>query len=159
MIAEYVNNIHRARVNIGWYLASAIWPEVRTVDRVHIICRAAGEANIDEVNRAHRGPYHELNISRYSRTRGEYCTYTWKCETKASFRRPCFASAWNCSACTVVRCGRTDLIDLFPAAFVNSQIAQVESLRILERVIPVSSSLCGEVFVTSPFFFFSKLRT
>ena len=36
------------------------------------ICRAAGEANIDEVNRAHRGPYHELNISRYSRTRGEY---------------------------------------------------------------------------------------
>ena len=32
----YVNNIHRARVNIGWYLASAIWPEVRTVDRVYI---------------------------------------------------------------------------------------------------------------------------
>ena len=24
----YVNNIHRARVNIGWYLATAIWPEV-----------------------------------------------------------------------------------------------------------------------------------
>ena len=22
----YVNNIHRARVNIGWYLASAVWP-------------------------------------------------------------------------------------------------------------------------------------
>ena len=39
------------------------------------ICRAAGDpANIDEVNRAHRGPYHELNISRYSRRRGEYCT-------------------------------------------------------------------------------------
>ena len=33
---KYVNNIHRARVNIGWYLASAIWPEVRTVDRVYI---------------------------------------------------------------------------------------------------------------------------
>ena len=32
----YVNNIHQARVNIGWYLASAIWPEVCTVDRVHI---------------------------------------------------------------------------------------------------------------------------
>ena len=32
----YVNNIHRARVNIGWYLASAIWPEVRPVDRVYI---------------------------------------------------------------------------------------------------------------------------
>ena len=60
-----------------------------------------------------------------------------KCETKASCRRPCFASAWNCSACTVVRCGRTDLIDLFPAAFVSSQIAQVESPRILERVVPV----------------------
>ena len=29
------------------------------------------------------------------------------------------------------------MVDLFPAAFVNSQIAQVESLRILERVIPV----------------------
>ena len=47
------------------------WPSLH-------ICRAAGEANIDEVNRAHRGPYHELNISRYSRTRGEYCTYIWK---------------------------------------------------------------------------------
>ena len=56
-----------------------------------------------------------------------------KCETKASCRHPCFAS----SACTMVRCGRTDLIDLFPAAFVNSQIAQVESPRILERVVPV----------------------
>ena len=72
-----------------------------------------------------------------------------KCETKASCRRPCFASAWNCNACTVVRCGRTDLIDLFPAAFVNSQIAQVESPRILERVVPVQvrsaakSSLCN----------------
>ena len=65
------------------------------------ICRAAlGEANIGEVNHAHRGPYHELNISRYSRTRGEYCTYTWKVRTKASCRRPCFASACNCSACT-----------------------------------------------------------
>ena len=47
------------------------WPSLH-------ICQAAGEANIDEVNRAHRGPYHELNISRYSRARGEYCTYTWK---------------------------------------------------------------------------------
>ena len=27
------------------------------------ICRAAGETNIDQVNRAHQGPYHELNIS------------------------------------------------------------------------------------------------
>ena len=74
----YVNNIHRARVNIGWCLASAIWLEVRNGWPSLHICRAAGEANIDEVNRAHRGPYHELNISRYSRTRGEYCTYTWK---------------------------------------------------------------------------------
>ena len=92
----YVNNIHRARVNIGWYLASAIWPEVCTVVRwpsLHI-CRAAGEANIDEVNRAHRGPYHELNINRWSRTRGEYCTYTWKVRNEsASFPRPCFANA------------------------------------------------------------------
>ena len=65
---------------IVWYLASGIWPEVRTVDRVYIFAepQPRGEANIDEVNRAHRGPYHELNISRYSRTRGEHCTYTWK---------------------------------------------------------------------------------
>ena len=31
-----INNIHRARVNIGWYLASAIWPQVCMVDRVCI---------------------------------------------------------------------------------------------------------------------------
>ena len=31
------------------------WPSLH-------ICRAAGEANIDEVNRAHRGQYHEVNM-------------------------------------------------------------------------------------------------
>ena len=51
-----------------------------------------------------------------------------KCETKASC--PCFTSARNCSAYTV-HCG------LFPPAFVSSQIAQVDRLRILERVISV----------------------
>ena len=61
------------------------WPSLH-------ICRAAGEANIDEVNRAHRGTYHELNISRYSRTRGEYCRdkceeWNFKAQTKGRRER------------------------------------------------------------------------
>ena len=31
----------------------------------------------DEVKRAHRGPYHEENIRRYSQARGYYCTCYW----------------------------------------------------------------------------------
>ena len=61
-----------------------------------------------------------------------------KCETKASCRRPCFANACLQLQCLYNGpCGRTDLTNLFPPVFVNSQIAQVGSLRILERVIPV----------------------
>ena len=39
--------------------------------------------------------------------------------------------------CTVVRCGRNDLVDLFPPASVNSQLAQEDSPRVFERVVPV----------------------
>ena len=53
---QYKYNIHLTFMNIGWYLARDMargahgWPSRH-------ICRAAGEANIDEVNCAHRGPY------------------------------------------------------------------------------------------------------
>ena len=73
-----------------------------------------------------------------------------KCETKASC--PCFARVRNCSAFAVVRSGRNGLIDLFPPAFVNLQISQVDRMRILQRVVFRSSSLCAGVFVTSLFF-------
>ena len=58
----------------------------------------------------------------------------------------------------VVRCRavRNGLVDFFPAAFVNSQIAQVDRLKILERMVFGSSPLLSGVFVT---FFSFKLRT
>ena len=96
------------------------WPSLH-------ICRAAGEA----ISRAKYQP-----IFTNARWILYLCLKSAKRKLLAC-RRPCFASAWNCSACTVVRCGRTDLIDLFPIAFINSQMAQVESPRILERVVPV----------------------
>ena len=37
---------------------------------------------------------------------------------------------------------------LFPPAFVNSPIAQVNRPKILERMVSGSSLLCSEVFVT-----------
>ena len=139
-------------MNIGWYLASAIWPEVRTVDRVYIFCRAAGEANIDEVNRAHRGPYHELNISRYSRTRGEYCTFTWKVPNKSFLSMS-------------VLCKRLKLQWLYSGALWPNWLDRSFSSCIRQHADssggksedswasgPGSSSLCGEVFVTWLFF-------
>ena len=51
---------------------------------------------------------------------------------------------------------RKGFIDFFPPAFVNSQIAQVDRPKILERVIFSSSSLCGGVFVTSLNFSFKN---
>ena len=128
------------------------WPSLH-------ICRAAGEANIDEVNRAHRGPYHELNISRYSRTRGEYCTYTWK------VRNESFLS-------TSVLCERLKLQCLYSGPLRPNWLDRSFSSCIRQLADssggksedswasgPGSSSLCGKVFVTSLFFFFSKLRT
>ena len=75
------------------------------------------------------------------------------CETKAS----CFCVASTMQA-QVVR-GRpvqNDLIDFFPPAIVNSQIAQVDRPKILERMVFGSSPLLSGVFVT---FFSFKLRT
>ena len=54
---------------------------------------------------------------------------------------------------------RNDFIDFFLPAFVNSQIAQVNRPKILERMVTGSSLLCSEVFVTCLFFFIFKLRT
>ena len=51
---------------------------------------------------------------------------------------------------------RNGLIDFFPPAIVNSQIAQVDRPKILERMVFGSSPLLSEVFVT---FFSFKLRT
>ena len=51
---------------------------------------------------------------------------------------------------------RNGLIDFFPPAFVNSQIAQVDRPKILERMLFGSSPLLSGVFVT---FFSFKLRT
>ena len=42
----------------------------------------------------------------------------------------------------------------FPLAFVNSQRAQVNRPKVLERMVSGSSPLCSEVFVTSLFFLF-----
>ena len=47
------------------------------------------------------------------------------------------------------------LIDFFPPAIVNSQIAQVDRPKILEQMVFGSSLLLSEVFVT---FFSFKLR-
>ena len=95
---------------------------------VHI-CWAAGRANIDEVNLAHRarGSYQELNFSRYSRARGKYC---WKVRNESFLSS--FATARNCSACRAVRWDWNDLIDLFPPVLINSRLTQVDRLRILE---------------------------
>ena len=54
-----------------------------------------------------------------------------KCEIDET-SGPCVASARNCRACTVVRCGRNGFNHLFPPAFVNLQITQVDRQRILE---------------------------
>ena len=51
---------------------------------------------------------------------------------------------------------RNGLIDFFPPAIVNSQIAQVDRPKILERMVFGSSPLVSGVFAT---FFSFKLRT
>ena len=52
-----MNNNNRARVNIGVYFPSAIWPAVRTVaESTYLQSRRRGK--YDEVKRAHRGPYY-----------------------------------------------------------------------------------------------------
>ena len=77
-----------------------------------------------------------------------------KCETKAT----CLCVASTTMQAQVVRhCPvRNGLIDFFPPAFVNSQIAQVDRPKILERMVFGSSPLFSGVFVT---FFSFKLRS
>ena len=77
-----------------------------------------------------------------------------KCETKASSL--CVASATMQAQVARRRPVRNGLIDFFPPAFVNSQIAQVDRPKILERMVFGSSPLLSGVFVT---FFSFKLRT
>ena len=142
IILDIFSECHMARGAHGW-------PSLH-------ICRAAGEANIDEVDRAHRGPYHELNISRYSRTRGEYCTYTWK------VRNESFLS-------TTVLCERLKLQCLYSGPLRPNWLDRSFSSCIRQLADssggksedswasgPGSSSLCGEVFVTSLFFSFKN---
>ena len=80
---------------------------------------------------------------------------------KKKINRPGVANSQLASAVVVQVVGgghRNDFIELFPPAFINSQIVQVNRPKILERMISGSSPLCSEVFVTSLLFFF-KLRT
>ena len=98
------------------------------------ICQAAGAANIDEVNCAQWGPPHELNISRYSWARGEYCTYTWKVRNESFLSVLCQRSQLQCLYSPL----QPKWFDgSFPPAFISSQIAQVDRLRIFERVISI----------------------
>ena len=76
------------------------------------------------------------------------------CETKASCL--CVASATMQAQGVPSRPVRNGLIDFFPLAIVNSQIAQVDRPKILERMVFGSSPLLSGVFVT---FFSFKLRT
>ena len=50
---------------------------------------------------------------------------------------------------------RNDFFGFFPSAFVNSQIAQVNRPKILERMVSGSSPLRSKVFVTAFVFFFN----
>ena len=47
----------------------------RLTESTYLPSRRRGKYN--EVKRAHRGPYHEENVRRYSQARGYYCTYYW----------------------------------------------------------------------------------
>ena len=53
---------------------------------------------------------------------------------------------------------REEPLYLFPAAFVNSQIAQVENLRILERVVPVQVRSAAKSLYNFTFFFLLKIE-
>ena len=77
---------------------------------------------------------------------------TRKIETKALCL--CVANACKRSAGTGGGGHRNDFIEFFPPAFVNSQRAQVNRPKILERMVSGSSPLCSEVFVFFHFFLF-----
>ena len=73
-----------------------------------------------------------------------------KCETKALCL--CVASATIQAQVVRGRPVQNGLIDFFPPAIVNSQIAQVDRPKILERMVFGSNPLLSGVFVT--FFLF-----
>ena len=134
-IGVYVNNIHQARVNIGWYLASAIWPSVRTVDRVYI--------RLGKYRRGQPCAPRAISRAKYQPifTNARWILYLYLKNAKRKLLvdwGPCFASASE-TAVLVQWSVAAELTwsIFFPAAFVNLQIAQVESPRILERVVPV----------------------
>ena len=56
-------------------------------------------------------------------------------------------------------CARPYFCVFFPPAFVESQMAQVDKLRIFERGVLSSSSLCCGSFVVVFTFFLFKVRT
>ena len=60
------------------------------------------------------------------------------------------------TAARLALCARPYFSVFFPPAFVESQMAQVDRLRILERGVLGSSSLCGGSFVAVFIFFFFK---
>ena len=53
---------------------------------------------------------------------------------------------------------RNDLSDLFPPAFVNSQMVQADSLAILEPVVPVRSLRMSAGALSFSAYFFSKIE-
>ena len=71
-----------------------------------------------------------------------------KSKTARSTARP--------TAARLALCARPYFSVFFPPAFVESQMAQVDRLRILERGVLGSSSLCGGSFVAVFIFFFFK---
>ena len=77
--------------------------------------------------------------------------------------RLCVASACNCGPCTGSPCAcnhRNDLSDLFPPAFINSQMVQADSQAILEPVVPVWSLRmpASALSFLAYFFFFKNWR-
>ena len=71
-----------------------------------------------------------------------------KSKTARSTARPPLLG-WRCALVRIFSV-------FFPPAFVESQMAQVDRLRILERGVLGSSSLCGGSFVAVFIFFFFK---
>ena len=81
-----------------------------------------------------------------------------KCKT--NFSDVFFFLACRSTAATrVVQCTCMYFSVFFPPAFVESQMAQMDRLRILERVVLGSSSLCCRPFVAVFTFFPFKVRT
>ena len=78
------------------------------------------------------------------------------CGRHLAFFQECPGRYPRITTCKCALCGcpvRNALVDLFPPATVSSQIAQVDRLKILERMVSGSSPLLSGLFLT---FFFSN---